>query len=217
MEILDNVRERKPLPLGAPEDRVHLVVEVDDIEAERVRLKLDAPQVQETSWGARLFQLRDPDGVPVTFLQWIRKEGEGASNAIRGRLATGKGRGQHFTGLDWARGQFVDKLGIDPFPGTVNVVIDEPESMASWERLKEGSGVISIDNPNGGPGDCSARCFPVSIEGRFDAAIVLPDVAGYPPDQIEVIAATGIRDALGINDGDPVTLEIKQTTKEHVS
>ena len=26
---------------------------------------------QTTSWGAKLFQLRDPDGVPVTFLEWV--------------------------------------------------------------------------------------------------------------------------------------------------
>ncbi len=71
LEILDNGRERKPLALGTPADRFHIVVEVDDIEAARHRIKLDAPPAQETSWGARLFQVRDPDAVPVTFLQWI--------------------------------------------------------------------------------------------------------------------------------------------------
>jgi catechol 2,3-dioxygenase-like lactoylglutathione lyase family enzyme len=71
LEILDNKRERNPLTLGAPADRFHLVVEVDDIESARHQIKIDAPPAQTTSWGARLFQVRDPDGVPVTFLQWI--------------------------------------------------------------------------------------------------------------------------------------------------
>ena len=38
---------------------------------------------------------------------------------LLGRLATGSGQGKHFTRLDWAREQFLDKLGIDPFPGTM--------------------------------------------------------------------------------------------------
>lgn len=70
LEILDNGRERRPLRLGEPADRFHVVIEVDDIEAARRRIQVEVPSPQTTSWGARLFQLRDPDGVPVTFLQW---------------------------------------------------------------------------------------------------------------------------------------------------
>ena len=33
LEILDNARERNPMRLGAPADRVHLVVEVSDLDA----------------------------------------------------------------------------------------------------------------------------------------------------------------------------------------
>ncbi|NES76517.1 MULTISPECIES: VOC family protein [unclassified Okeania] len=71
LEILDNQRERSPLSLGQPGDRFHIVIEVDDIEATQRQLAIDTPDPQSTSWGARLFQLRDPDGVPVTFLEWI--------------------------------------------------------------------------------------------------------------------------------------------------
>lgn len=127
---------------------------------------------------------------------------------IRGRLTTGIGQGKHFTRLDWARLQFIDKLGIDPFPGTINVIVDDSKSMSVWVRLKDTPGV-RIDNPNRGPHDCNARCFQVSIEGQVDAAIVLPEFAGYLPNQIEVIAAIGVRDALGIDDGDWLKLEIR--------
>jgi hypothetical protein len=75
LEIIDNQREQRPLDLGAPLDRVHLVVEVDDIEEARDSIKIDAPLPQGTSWGARLFRVHDPDGVPITFLQWIKTDG----------------------------------------------------------------------------------------------------------------------------------------------
>jgi uncharacterized glyoxalase superfamily protein PhnB len=69
LEILDNTRERRPLALGPPAGRVHLVVEVTDIDQAR-QLRTVAPAPESVSWGARLFQVRDPDGVPVTFIQW---------------------------------------------------------------------------------------------------------------------------------------------------
>ena len=126
---------------------------------------------------------------------------------LLGRLATGIGQGRHFTRLEWARAQFMEKLGIDPYPGTVNVIVDDPDAMPVWVRLKRTPG-IRIDNPNDGPHDCDARCYRVSIEGKIDAAIVLPEVDGYPPAQVELIAEIGVRDALGIEDGDAVRLEI---------
>ncbi len=70
LEVLDNRRERHPMQLQPPGDRTHIVVEVEDIEKVHHRIGVIAPEPQTVSWGARLFQLRDPDGIPVTFLQW---------------------------------------------------------------------------------------------------------------------------------------------------
>jgi len=125
-----------------------------------------------------------------------------------GHLATGIGQGRHFTCLDWARAQFMEKLGIDPYPGTFNVVLDDVDAMSVWERLKRTPG-IRIDNPNDGPHDCDARCYSVSIEGRIDGAIVFPEVEGYPAAQVEIIATVSVRDALVIKDGAAVKLTIK--------
>ena len=72
LEVLDNARERQPLRLFEPRYLFQLVIEVEDIEATWNRLAIEEPAVQATSWGARLFQVRDTDGVPVTFLQWHR-------------------------------------------------------------------------------------------------------------------------------------------------
>lgn len=125
-----------------------------------------------------------------------------------GRLATGIGMGTTFTQLDWAKDQFTDRVGIVPFPGTVNVIVDDPDSMPVWVRLKQTDG-IHMDNPNDGPHDCDAKCWKVSINGEIDGAIVFPLVDGYPPAQVEVIATVGVRDAFGIEDGDTVTLTLK--------
>ena len=70
LEILDNSRERTPLHLGDIAERVHVVVEVSDIEATLRQVPVAGLQLEATSWGAILFKISDPDGVPVTFLQW---------------------------------------------------------------------------------------------------------------------------------------------------
>ena len=41
----------------------------------RDSIDIETPFPQAMSWGARLFQVRDPDGVPITFLQWIKTDG----------------------------------------------------------------------------------------------------------------------------------------------
>jgi CTP-dependent riboflavin kinase len=115
---------------------------------------------------------------------------------VKGRVATGSGQGRHFTQLDWARRQFVQ--------------LEDAESIDVWHRLRKTPGA-RIENPNDGPNDCDGRCYPITIEGRIDAAIVLPEVAGYSPVQIEVIAAVGLREALDVKDGESVRLKIEQT------
>jgi catechol 2,3-dioxygenase-like lactoylglutathione lyase family enzyme len=71
LEILDNSRERQRLELSSPGERMHIVVEVDDLVGMRRRLQIMTPEPQTVSWGAQLFQLHDPDGIPVTFLEWL--------------------------------------------------------------------------------------------------------------------------------------------------
>ena len=44
----------------------------------------------------------------------------------------------------------------------------------------------------------------------IDAAIVLPEVAGYSSLKVELIAAVRLRDALEVRDGGPVMLEVSE-------
>ena len=69
VEILDNSREKHAMKLGEAGNRLHLVVEVDDVDAVHRDLRLDIPPPCDTSWGTRVFSVRDPDGTPVWFVQ----------------------------------------------------------------------------------------------------------------------------------------------------
>jgi catechol 2,3-dioxygenase-like lactoylglutathione lyase family enzyme len=212
LELLDNQREDRPLELGQVADRFHVVIEVDDVDTAWQSLNMEAPEPATVSWGARLFRLQDPDGVSVTYLQWLQAD-SGGYTFIRGKVSSGAGKGQHFTRLDWARAQFVDKLGIDPYPGTLNLIVEDQGSQAAWSALRDGPG-IRIENLKSGSGDCQARCYRVQVAGCPDAAIVLPEVGAYPENEVEIIAPIALRNALGIKDGDEIVLQVSQSEQQ---
>jgi HAD superfamily hydrolase (TIGR01509 family) len=121
-----------------------------------------------------------------------------------GRVVTGCGEAAAFTRLDWAREAFLRELGIDPYPGTVNLVVEEDADRAGWSDLQSRPGYI-IDPPN--PNWCRARCYAVRLNGWLPAGVVIPDVPGYPPSQVELVAALPVRQTLSLGDGDRVAIE----------
>ncbi len=121
---------------------------------------------------------------------------------IRGIVREGKGEARAFTQLNWVRQEFLDKLGFDPYPGTLNLQVENGAVLNAF-RARTG---IPIEPQ---PGYCAAECFKVKLNGEFSAAWIIPDVPGYPEDQIELIAPISLRDVLTLKDGDAVQIEIE--------
>jgi CTP-dependent riboflavin kinase len=126
---------------------------------------------------------------------------------LSGRVVTGLDRGASFTQIDWVRDQFITKLGIDPYPGTLNLMVDSPADLAMWAEVKAGSGYFIIPPTSEW---CNARCYSVRIAGKLPGAIILPEVPNYPNAQVEVIAALPLRKQLSLVDSDHLSLEIAQ-------
>ncbi len=126
---------------------------------------------------------------------------------ITGKIVSGVKQGEFFTQLTWVREQCLEKLGFTPWPGTLNLEIPV-DSMSLIEELRPEEGIELV------PPDsnyCSGRVFPVSIEG-IPGAIVLPaeDVRVHAKNVIEIISPKMLKEALGVKDGDLVTLTINQ-------
>jgi len=125
---------------------------------------------------------------------------------ITGKLATGIGQATGFTSLDWVRAAFLKNFGIDPHPGTVNLLLEDEAGRARWTAVKAGPAIVLHPPRNDW---CDARLWRARIAERIPAAIVLPDVASYPESQIELVAAVRVRDILGIADGAALTIEVE--------
>ena len=119
-----------------------------------------------------------------------------------GNVTSGQGKGADFTRLAWVRGAFRERLGIEPWPGTLNLRLTDPGQLALWQARARALPIRIA----GRDGACDARCAAVQVNGQLAAAIVMPQVQSYPADQVELVAAVPIRETLGLADGDPVTL-----------
>lgn len=124
---------------------------------------------------------------------------------IRGKIVEGLREAGSFTQISWVRKQFIEKLTIDPHPGTLNLEIGDPQSLRMFNELKAKKGIeITPEDPS----FCSAKCYPVLINGLLRGAIVFPLVGQYPENKMELIAQENIKKALSVRAGDDVEIEV---------
>ena len=132
-------------------------------------------------------------------------EGE-ESIRIRGEVFSGVGEGRYYVSLDGYRKQFKEKLGFDPYPGTLNLRIPK-EEMYFRRRLDEEKGILiegfSTEDRTFG----EVKAFKCRIDG-VEGAIVIPKRTHYPSEILEIIAPIKLREKLGLKDGDIVEVEV---------
>lgn len=133
--------------------------------------------------------------------------------SLKGVIVSGMGEGRFFTELPWAKAQFIGKVGIDPYPGTLNLRLDRTEVLKQWEELRGRPG-IPITPPEAG--FCNGKCFKVVVQGKLPGAIVFPEVADYPADKLEIIAPHNLKEALRVQDGDEIALEVIAQANDRV-
>ena len=120
---------------------------------------------------------------------------------LRGRVVSGVGEGRAFASLDWARRQFREKLGFNPYAGTLNIQTIREENI---ELLRSSKG-IQIDPPKGFLG---GKCFAALIGKRIYGAVVIPDSSKHPSNVLEIMAPLSLRKEFNLDDGDEVDVQV---------
>jgi riboflavin kinase, archaea type len=131
---------------------------------------------------------------------WTSKE---KAMEISGVIHRGAGKGAYFTQLDWVIDQCERKLNMTPFPGTLNVRVNEDDFPRLGQFLLKTDFELLPDDT----AFCAARLKKVTING-VAAAVVLPsmDVRIHDNRTIELIAGCSLKERLGLDDGDGVTI-----------
>lgn len=130
---------------------------------------------------------------------------------IRGRVVPGLGEGRYYLSRDGYKRQFVDLLGFEPFPGTLNVEV-EPLDREKLAELKEAAGLLAKEFQDEGRTFGAVKCFPASLRSKgadaTDAAVVLP-VRSHHTTVLEVVAPVSLRDTLKLGDGAEITVSVR--------
>lgn len=129
-----------------------------------------------------------------------------AHYVLTGTVINGLGEGRYYMSLEPYRKQFLNHLGFEPYPGTLNIRL-VGASLPIRKKIETMNWIpihgFSADGRTFG----DARCLSCRIND-IPCGIVVPGRSHYPEDVIEVIAEVGLRDVLGVKDNDQVNVEV---------
>jgi len=137
---------------------------------------------------------------------------------LSGIVTSGMGEGRHYISLPGYMRQFRERLGYEPFEGTLNVELDD-ESVRARARM-DALDPIGIDgwedeDRTYGP----AFCWPAVVErpptddavDRYETAhVIAPERTHHGEDQLELIAPDRLRDEMNLEDDDHLTIHVSE-------
>ena len=123
---------------------------------------------------------------------------------ILGFVISGTKKGGYFISQKFYSEQIKEKLGFKPFPGTLNIQIQEGNLEQIAKIPREEIGTIK------GEGDFGdVKYIKACLNGKINGAIVFPVKTQHPQDILEFIANVNLREHLTLEDGALVSLDIK--------
>ena len=140
--------------------------------------------------------------------------------ALRGTVTGGMGEGRHYITLPGYAEQFRERLGYEPFPGTLNVDLTEE----SVRRRGEMAGIDAVqidawedEDRTYGAASCYAVTLAADGETYETTHAIVPDRTHHDDDQLELIAPNSLRDALDLDDDDEVEIRVEATSRADAS
>jgi riboflavin kinase len=121
---------------------------------------------------------------------------------IDGEVTTGLGKAAYFLSQEFYTREFEKNLGFIPYPGTLNVIVSEVHLDEIGEIKNSCTNLIKPDEGFG-----AVKYIEAKLNGEVNGAIVFPAKTTHDENYLEFIAENKLRDELGLNDGDIVSLE----------
>ena len=130
-----------------------------------------------------------------------------ASVTLEGTVFTGIGEGAYYITKEGYRKQFVEKLGYDPYPGTLNIKLTSDYDIKARAELEAYPAMeiqgFKNENRTYGP----VKCYPVIINNKAKGAILFALRTHYDASVVEIIAPNFLRQQLKLKDGHKVKVE----------
>ena len=130
------------------------------------------------------------------------------SVTLEGTVFTGLGEGAYYIGKESYRNQIIEKLGFEPYPGTLNLKLSSDYDIKTRMELDgypaiEVKGFQNQDRTFG-----LVKCYPAVIGNEVKGALVTALRSHYDASVLEIIAPVCLRKALCLKDGNKVKVEV---------
>ncbi len=123
---------------------------------------------------------------------------------ISGAVKSGLGEGKIFLSMRQYKEQIIEKLGFEPFEGTLNILILDKD----MEKLLKINGKVFVGGFKiNGKEFGSACCIKAGLNG-INGAVIMPQRTRHK-DIVEFISPVNLREKLNLEDGDKVTVEVE--------
>jgi riboflavin kinase len=122
--------------------------------------------------------------------------------AFKGKVFAGTGEGRKYTELPWVKKAIKEKLGFEPYPGTLNLAL--PAQLRLCDLLGKSRG-YEIPAQKG---YYSGRFYKALLMKKMFGALIKPEVPGYPDNIAEFVAPICLREFFSLKDGDEVEVEV---------
>ena len=132
---------------------------------------------------------------------------------FEGSVASGMGEGAYYMSLEGYKRQFREKLGYEPYPGTLNVRLVDQIYMNARRELGVHQPSVFIDGFSDGTRTYGwVKCYRARINGSptvAEAAVLVLERTHYDDAMLEMIAPVPIKQKLGIKNGDTIRIDVQ--------
>jgi riboflavin kinase len=130
------------------------------------------------------------------------------SVTVEGTVFTGLGEGAYYISKEYYRKQFVEKLGFDPYPGTLNLKLATDYDLKTRAELEAYPAIEIQGFKNENRTFGTVKCYPARIGNKVKGALILALRSHYDRSVLEIVAPVNIRKQLSLKDGQKVKVEI---------
>lgn len=130
---------------------------------------------------------------------------------IEGSVVSGMGEGAYYMSLAGYKKQFLERLGYEPYPGTLNVRLTEQVYKNARRELGSHPSILLEGFSDGTRTYGWVKCYRASINKGVmeNAAVLVLERTHYDDSMLEVIAPVSIKSATGIKNGDKISVQVK--------
>ncbi|MDG6910587.1 MAG: CTP-dependent riboflavin kinase [Nitrososphaerota archaeon] len=131
--------------------------------------------------------------------------------SVKGTVFSGMGKGRYYVGHPEYQRRFKECLGYAPYPGTLNVKLEEREAIHELEEIRSKDGAKIGGFALGGESFSALTCFTGELRGEV-VTLLFIDVTYYNETVAELISPVYLRGKLGLKDGDAIAFTVDVPT-----